>query len=131
LKPVALTLAGAYHLAGEPLSQRRLVIEVLLPLSFLAAETAISARVTVEGIADDVPAEGVVRVSESPAEAHAELQFRGDDGAYYVLTVASAFAGRGIRALTELEGALTRVPGVWVGPIRLRLDWRSALFRGA
>jgi hypothetical protein len=131
---VTLTLAGAYHPEGKPLVQRRLLVEAMVPLAAVFGETKLTAYVTAEDIATRAPGEGMMRVvradAQGPSEASADVTFTGDDGRHYVLTLATTFAWRGIRALTEIEGTLTRVPGDLVALARLRIDWR-ALFRGA
>lgn len=131
---ITLTLAGAYHPEGKPLVQKRIVVEATLPLSLVFGESRLSACVSVEDVAATAPAEGMVRLSrgspDGPSEVSADVTFTGEDGSHYVLSLGTMFSRRGIRALTEVEGALTRVPGALVGPVRLRLDWR-ALFRGA
>jgi hypothetical protein len=133
---VALTLAGAYHHEGKPLVQRRLLVEALVPLSLFLrvfGETTLTAFVSAEEIATRALGEGMIRLTRAdahgPSEASADVTFTGDDGRHYVLALATTFEWRGIRALTQIEGTLTRIPGDLVAPARLRLDWR-ALFRG-
>jgi hypothetical protein len=130
---VTVTLAGAYHPEGKPLVQRRLLAEATVPLAAAFGETKLTAYVTAEEIATRALGEGMIRVARGgahgPSEASADLTFTGDDGRHYALALATTFQWRGIRALTEIEGTLTRVPGDFVAAARLRIDWR-ALFRG-
>jgi hypothetical protein len=133
-------LAGAYHPEGQPLVQRRLLVETALPLDAAIGvfggfgEAKLTAFISVEEIATRALGEGTLRLvharGDGPSEASADVTFTGDDGRHYVLALATTFEWRGIRALTEIEGTLTRIPGDLVAPARLRIDWR-ALFRGA
>ena len=135
-----MKLAGAYHPEGQPLVQRRLLVEATLPLDVAVGmfggggEAKLAAYISAEEIAERAHGEGMVRVvrapAEGPSEASADVTFTGDDGRHYVLALATTFEWRGIRALTEIEGTLRRIPGDFVALARLRIDWR-ALFRGA
>jgi hypothetical protein len=130
---VPITLAGAYHPEGRPLDQRALTVELALPRTFPRAEIAVNGTVDAEDVATRAHVDGVVRLIERPPSVSAELGFKGDDGQSYVLSFGSDVTRIDMRSLTELTGTITRVPATAtaVGVVRLRLDWRTALFGSA
>jgi hypothetical protein len=123
---IATSLAGAYHRQGHPLEQRRLVVELQLPLALVFHAVDVRATVHVEGIALAADAQALLRAWEGRSTLAAEFLLESDDGTPHVITVSSTITRFDVRALTELTGTIRTAAAV-IGPVKLRVDWRGAV----
>jgi hypothetical protein len=124
---VGFTLVGAYRHDTRPLDFRRLEVKVYFrPPSLALGMARLDGFVHAEGISESAHAVGEVRLSRF--RILYRFDFASDDGYGVALEFSHDLPRLTVRALTELEGQLTRIDdGSVLGRARLRFDVRRVI----
>ena len=128
MRPLRLTLVGAYHPFSAPFASRGLVVSLALSRAVWNGATG-QAVLDAEALAESAQATFTFRPSRDGA--HFRFEFLGGSLlSLHVLSVVQELRRPTLRSLTELSGMIGPALAAPLGAVRLRWDFRGGALRG-